>query len=229
MSLQELSRTRRFPGFVPSLIGFIALTVFASSCVDSGGTTSPPTQEPILASVIISPSTDTLASLGDTTTLRASVADTDGNVIAGITIEWTSSDTTVAIVSGSGTVTSVANGIAEITATAGGVFGTAAITVKQVAAALSVSPSSDTLTSLGAETTLDASVSDANGFKLTGITTAWSSSDTTVAIVSDSGVVTSVANGIAEIAATAGGIADTAIITVNQVAVALSVTPSSDT
>ena len=65
----------------------------------------------------------------DTTTLRATLTDSSGNVIVGRAIEWTSSDAGVATVLATGLVRAIAAGTATITATSEGRSGTAVVTV----------------------------------------------------------------------------------------------------
>ena len=64
---------------------------------------------PVIPSITLSKSTTTLANVGDTDTLTATT------VPAGATVNWTSSDETVATVSDAGVVTAVASGSATIT------------------------------------------------------------------------------------------------------------------
>lgn len=86
----------------------------------------------------VTPASDTLVSLGETTTLSAAAANSDGGAIAGKTFAWSSSNETVASVSATGTVTAVSNGSATITATVDNVSGTASILVRQDPAGLAV-------------------------------------------------------------------------------------------
>ena len=69
-------------------------------------------------SVVVYPAADTVA-LGDTLRLVAEAFDANGNAIAGAEFGWSSSDTSVATVDGSGLVRGVAEGAATITAAAG--------------------------------------------------------------------------------------------------------------
>ena len=111
-------------------------------------------------------------------------------------------------------VTAAANGGATITATAGSVSGTAAVTVAQVVTAVAVSPAADMLVAFGGTVRLVAEASDANGHAVAAVTEfEWSSSDTLVARVDDSGLVTGVDEGTATITATAGDYSGAAEIT----------------
>lgn len=93
-------------------------------------------------------------------------------------------------------------------------------------ASVSVTPSTASLV-MGTTQQLTATPRDAAGGGLTGRTVTWSSSAPTVATVSTTGLVTSVAVGTATISATAEGIAGTSAITVTPVPVAsVSVLPA---
>lgn len=78
--------------------------------------------------VTVTPGTVNLVA-GDTTTLRATLADSSGSVLVGRAIEWSSSDGLVAIVLATGAVRAMTAGTATITATSEGHSGTAVVTV----------------------------------------------------------------------------------------------------
>jgi Bacterial Ig-like domain (group 2)/WD40-like Beta Propeller Repeat len=87
-----------------------------------------------------------------------------------------------------------------------------------VATAITLSPTSLTLTSLGESAALTATVLDQNGVAMSTATVAWSSSTTSVASVSVVGVVTAVANGAVNVVATSGVATATAPVSVEQAA-----------
>lgn len=86
----------------------------------------------IPASVAVSP-TPVTQSLGATQQLTATVRDAGGNVLTGQSVTWTSTNPSVASVSGTGLETGVGAGTTTITATSGGISGSAAITVNPIA------------------------------------------------------------------------------------------------
>jgi len=176
-------------------------------------------------SVELSDTLLTFPSLGDTATLTAAVKDDNGTEISGAAVTWATSDTTVATVSDGGLVTAVTNGTATITATSGTLEATAAATVAQVASSLVLSDTVLTFASLTDTTQLTAVVKDANANVISGATVSWATSDTTIATVSDAGLVTSVANGTATITATSGSVSATAAVTVSQVAASITLSP----
>ena len=85
--------------------------------------------EVTVASVSVSPSTATLSAPGETVQLTATVRGSDGSTMSSASVNWSSSDATVATVSGSGLVTGVAGGTVSVTASAGGQSGSATVTV----------------------------------------------------------------------------------------------------
>ncbi len=202
-------------------------TIIALS--ESANATAAVTVAQVASTVELSPSTKTLASLGDTVTVSATVKDAGGTAISGATVTWSSSDTTVATVSSAGLVTAVADGTATITATSGSATATSAVTVAHVASSVEVSPSTKTLTSVGDTVTVSATVKDAGGTAISGATVTWSSSDTTVATVSSAGLVTAVADGTATITATSGSASATSAVTVAQAASSVELSPSAKT
>src|SRR5206468_8923198 len=84
-----------------------------------------------VASVTISPATGSIR-VGQTLQLTATPKDLAGGTLTGRTVMWTSSNTSVATVSGSGMVAGVTPGSAMITATSEGKSSTAALTVTTV-------------------------------------------------------------------------------------------------
>ncbi len=150
--------------------------------------------------------------VGSTITLSASVTPADAT---NQTITWSSNATGVATVgSSTGVVTGVAGGIATITATTadGSFTDTHDVAVIVPVTGISAVSGSSSVVS-GATTTLTASV-DPSG--ATNQTIMWSSSNTAVATVDASGVVTGVGGGTATITATTadGGFSATKSMTV---------------
>ncbi len=135
-------------------------------------------------------------------------------------ISWSTSNSSVATVS-SGTVNAVAAGTATITVTTedGGYTATCSVTVTNVAVTgVTLNKNSLTLTRLDSET-LTATVAPSNA---TNKNINWTSSNTNVATVSNTGLVTAVSAGTATITATSAessSIKATCTVTVNPIAV----------
>lgn len=157
---------------------------------------------PVLSAVAITPATSSVQ-VGGTLQLSAAPTDQNGAAIAA-TVAWSSASPAVATVSSSGLVSGIGAGTASITATAsaGGVTvsATRSITVAATPPVLtSVSISAPTTTvNAGQTLQLSAAALDQFGAPIAA-TLAWSSSNTSVATVSASGLVTGVAGGAANI------------------------------
>jgi uncharacterized protein YjdB len=145
---------------------------------------------------------------GQTTQATATPRDASNNVLAGRTVTWSSSNTGVASVNASGLVTAVAVGTAQIIGTSEGQTGNATLTVAAPppvpVASVSVSLAASSLTP-GQTTQASATTRDANNNILTGRSITWSSSNTAVATVSSSGLVTALAVGTVQIIAACEG------------------------
>jgi uncharacterized protein YjdB len=190
-------------------------TITATSEGRSGTATitvAAPSSAPV-ATVSVQPTTASVA-VGQTTTLVATTRDANGNTLTGRTVTWTTSASGVATVSTSGVVTGLAPGTATITATSEGKTGTATVTVTPPpVATVTVAPLTPTVV-VGGTVTLTATTKDAAGNTLTGRTVTWTTSASSIATVSTSGVVTGVAAGTATITATSEGRTGTATVTV---------------
>ncbi len=165
-------------------------------------------------SIEIDPQSATLTAVADTVRLTATVYDANKDIVSGATVIWASSDPNVATISTSGLVTAVARGSTTITATSGSESDEADITVDLPAKRIDIDPSSVTLSSVGATEQLTATVYDENSDIISGATVAWASSDTSVATVSLSGLVTAVADGSANITASSDTISASIQVTV---------------
>jgi uncharacterized protein YjdB len=166
--------------------------------------------------------------------LSAQLKDVNGNILSGRAVNWTSSNSAVATVDANGLVTAVAvGGPITITATSEGKSGSSSITVSVAPVnTVTVTPSNATLV-LGVTPTqqLSAQLKDINGNVLTGRAVTWNSSNTSVATVDATGLVTAVsAGGPVTITATSEGKNGTSSITVSVAPVnTVTVTPPSAT
>ncbi len=192
-------------------LGFLALILVSmSSCGGSESpteTTDPPT--PVATTLTLSPTSVSFSALGATEQLTATVLDQNGATMTGASVAWTSSLSSVATVSTSGVVQAESSGFATITASAGSINATAAATVEQVVAVIALSPDS-ILIAAGQTVTVAATSTDAGGSVVSDATLRWFSSDESVAVVSDAGVVTGVSGGVTVVRAEADGGAQTA-------------------
>lgn len=157
-----------------------------------------------VASVSVSPDASTTTAIGDTLPLGVTVRDTKGKVVNGAAVTWSSLNPDVAAVDGSGRVVSRAVGAALIVAASGGMADTAAITSRQVVASVAVAPGSGEVDA-GGTLRFEAKARDRRGVDVAGTRFVWTSSNTAVATVDNSGAVKGIAAGSAKITASAGG------------------------
>ncbi|HEU5183418.1 MAG TPA: Ig-like domain-containing protein [Gemmatimonadaceae bacterium] len=174
----------------------------------------------LVASVQVAPDSAEVL-VGSKVQLTAIVRDDAGNLITDRPVTWMSADPSVAIVSPAGLVTALAEGGAFITAEVDGKRGYLSMTVSSSlppVASVSLTPASGRI-GVGATLMLEADTRDsAGGIVRTPRLLTWSSSNPSVATVavnsSRTAVVRGVADGVALIAVTIDGAADTAAITI---------------
>ena len=197
------------------LSAVVSVALWTYACGD--GTTEPPAPDPLQpTAVTVSPATATVVE-ADTLRLTATATNAYGQVVSGVEFVWASGNTAVAVVDMSGLVTGAGAGEVQVTATAAGLTGRAELTIAApVPTTIAVTPDSVVLIALGQTTQLTAEVRDQAGRAMEGIPVAWSSADTTVAVVDSSGLVGAVSNGAATVTATAGEAVGEARVTVMQ-------------
>ena len=200
------ARGPRFLRAVPLIAGLLGV-------VTCGGDKTPTAPVMVLTTITVSLSTTTIQ-VGQTAGTMARGTDQNGGPIAMGPVAWSSSSPAVATISAIGSITAVAPGQTSIIASLGSATGQAMLTVVPVpVASVTVSPASAQIV-LGATQQLSAVPLDAGNVPLTGRTVSWSSSDSSKARVSGTGLVTAVALGSATISATIEGRIGTAAITV---------------
>ena len=158
--------------------------------------------------------------VGETTQATATTRDSIGGVLTERSVVWTTSDARVATVSASGFVTARAPGTASITATSEGKSGNATVTVTLVPVAKVVVTLLNPSRFVGEQTQATAVLTDASDNVLTARAVTWTSSNSTVATVSATGLVSTLAPGSADITATSESIVGKAAVTVTLAPVA---------
>ena len=175
------------------------------------------TKEVIEVEGITLSQTSLLLGEGATATLTATVTPENAT---DKTVTWSSSDESVATVSGDGLVTGVKEGKAVVTATAGEKNAQCEVTVqKGVVEVTEITLSQTNLTLTEGETAaLTATVLPTDA---TDKTVTWISSNPSVATVSDAGLVTAVLEGTTTITASAGGKTAQCTVTVEKAFIAV--------
>ena len=154
--------------------------------------------------------------VGQREQLRATLSDASGNTLSGRTVTWTSSNTSIASVAETGVVTGRGEGSATLTANSEGVRGTVTVSVTPApVAVIEVTPSQVSLEVGGARERLTATTKDASGNTLSGRAVTWTSSDPSIASVSQTGVVAGLREGSATITAKSEAAQGTATVGVS--------------
>lgn len=204
--------------------GLAAITLSALSCGDGSTEPAPAPLRP--ATVTVTPATAELTALGATVAFAAEVRDQHGALMPNASVSWSSSEARVGSVNGSGLATATGNGSATITATTGEASGSAVLAVRQTVSTVTVTRPVASIVVREA-VLFSAVAADANGHPVDDAAFAWASSDTTVAAVDDSGLVTGVAPGRAVVTATADGATGAAAVMVTQEIDTVVVSPQS--
>lgn len=190
-------------------------SVSSTQYLDVSVTATPPP----VASVLLSlPSASLL--VGATEQASATPRDANGGALTGRSVTWSSTNTAVATVSTSGLITAVSPGTTSISATSEGQSGTGQLTVTQPPVASVSLGALPTPLEVGATGQASATPRDASSNALTGRTITWSSTNTAVATVNTSGLITGVSPGTTTITATCEGQSGSGQLTVVQAAVA---------
>ena len=145
-------------------------------------------------SVTLTPDPLVLTALGGTGALRAKVVDARGNDYVG-PVAFRSQDTTVAMVSATGTVTAGVVGTTRVVGTAGSVSGSAVVSVRQDIAHVVLTPHTTTLVAIGRTVQLLWVVQDDGGNTIPNATVTFRSLDPGRVSVSGTGLVTAVSGG----------------------------------
>jgi uncharacterized protein YjdB len=168
---------------------------------------------PVLQSITVSPQTVTIAA-GLTQQFTASGNYSDGSSKPPSSVTWATSDPSLATVSTTGLVTAVKQGTVTVTATSSGISGGAPLTVgAPELKSISVSPQNEVVT-VGAsqQFTATGTYSDGSSGAVPGAN--WMTDDATVAIVSITGLVTTLKEASVTVIASAGGARGTATLIV---------------
>ena len=164
------------------------------------------------ATLVVSETQRTLTAINQTVQLRATVKDSRGNDMT-TPISWSSTIPGIASVDANGLVTANGDGQVVITAQAGSQRGFTVITVSRTVQSVRLSESSIDLDA-GNSRQLTATPVDANGFSIDNVPVTWATNNSAVATVTNTGLVTGLSAGTAEITAKAAGGFGVATVTV---------------
>ena len=152
--------------------------------------------------------------VGQAANAAATAMNRAGQPVQSDTIEWSSSDTSILVVSNAGVLTARRMGSASVWAKVHGVSGKGTLVVTDtMPASIVVSPAS-AAAAVGATVQLSATVTTHTGRPLPGHAVKWASTDTRYVTVSATGLATGKLKGFAKIVASASKVADTASVNV---------------
>jgi uncharacterized protein YjdB len=166
--------------------------------------------------------------VGETVQLTGVPKSASGQALTGRQVTWSSANSAIAAVSGTGQVTATGGGSTTITATSGSAIGTVSVTVTVPVATVVVTPPTATM-DVGQTLLLTASARDAAGNTLTGRTFTWSSTNPNAATVDATGQVRAVGAGSTVVSASTEGRSGASTITVNVPVASVAVTPGTAT
>ena len=177
--------------------------------------TAPATPVPTVSSVSVSLAASPIV-VGQSTQAKAVLKDSTGAVLTNQTVAWVSSDASVASVDNVGLVSSIKAGSVTITASSGGKAGSAVFTGNPPSPVITnvVLSASTTTIKMGQSVQITGVVKDKNGSTVTNVPISWSSSPTSIATITTSGVATGRAIGSATITAKADTVVRTLALTV---------------
>lgn len=194
------------------------------------GTANGSVSAAVLNSITVTPSSASVA-MGQTQAFTANGIFSDGSS-TDITnsVTWTSNATNIASVDATGLATGLASGSASITASSPTASGSATLTVTAAKlTSIDISPDGDSIP-VGGQDQLQLTGTFSDGTTQTITNATWSSSDSTLASVDNTGLVTGVASSSGNavtITAQAGGFTNTTTIYVTSaVAESISITPA---
>lgn len=184
-------------------------TVFGTSDGKTGTVSLSVIPLPI-SKLLVTPSSKSLA-IGSSQQMIVVALASDERVLSDRIISWSSSDTTTIRISPSGLATAVRPGTATIAASAEGKTATALLEVYIPVAFIQIETAQEPLL-LGKQRQLVAVLKDSLGSLLTGREVAWSVSDTAMASITPSGIVTAKRSGSVSVAVASEGRSASALL-----------------
>ena len=183
--------------------------------------------------VIVPDPVPAIVALGDQVSLAATATDELGFLVTvpNKTPGWATLDPTIATVDRNGLITGVGVGTARIVAVLDAARDTVNVAVGDLPASIVIQPSGAALTSLNDTVLLAATVRNNRGNIIQNPAIGWRSSDPAIARVDTvpSPLAVAVGVGVVRVIATAGSVADTALVTITNAPVSINITSQADT
>jgi trimeric autotransporter adhesin len=207
-------------------VGSGTVTITATSSNKSGSTSVSVVPVPVRF-VTLSPDSARVE-VGDQVQYTAVPRDSAGNALAGRVVTWSVTDFGVATIDNNGLATTNGRGSTRVIATSEGVSDTTWLISQQTPTRIEVFEKSILFDALGETKQLIASVYDTKNHLITDAVVTWGSSDTQIATVNSSGVVTpqtTAQSAWTFVSASLGTLADTATVTVYRIAASVVASP----
>ncbi len=170
---------------------------------------------------------DTLDAIGQKVTLSLEARDRNGFRIDRRSVDWSSNDPGIVTIDELGEVTSQGEGETTVVVRKRWRKDSTRVRVRRKPNAMTVLPAVDTIHAIGSTLRLRAYLTDSSGRVIEDDFFAWSSSDPSTVSVNNSGRVTGVSAGAAQIIARSSDLIGTAVIHVTPSAEQITITPSS--
>lgn len=164
--------------------------------------------------IVLTPRSDTLRAIGEPAVITATVTDARGASLAGATLRWRSTDSTIASVDSSGLIVARAPGRATIEVRVRDVLATAAVLVRPQAAHLRIGGDSAVRMADGDTRALSAMILDARGHPVPGARARWMPTDSAVVTVDSLGGLRAIAAGRAHVVGEFGELRDSVAVEV---------------
>lgn len=216
-----MRKSRRRRGLIANAV----LAMAISACSDGGGTTTGPRRIHLIPDDFALSATMDASCASPGVQIPIGAKDTLYHLLTGVLTNY-SSNSSVASVPSSGypvvvTAHTLGQACISVSSSNGGFAQSLVTVVTPQVTTVSVSPTSAFLL-LNATTQLTATAREQQGNPMPGVSFTWSTSNSSVASVSSSGLVTGIGSGQAIITATAGGLIVNATVTVGPPVVSIS-------
>ncbi|MES2358492.1 MAG: Ig-like domain-containing protein [Gemmatimonadota bacterium] len=192
------------------------LLIALSGCGSNDSGTAPDTRAQVVDSITVTATGAQIAGgsmsliVGDSARLTGTPRNASGNVIAGKNVQWSVADTSIASIALDGLLRGVHNGTTSVTARIDTMSTSVVVTVIVPPVAKVALTLGSASIAVGQTDQATASISDGRGNVLTDRPVTFASSDTTVATIAATGLLTAVKPGGATITATSEGVSGTA-------------------
>ena len=173
--------------------------------------------------IVVAPKADTLLAIGDTAVLAVTVTDRRGAVLMGALVDWKSDDSNVVVVDTSGLVIARGPGSTKVTAQVRDLHAVAHIIVTQKPEQMVVASDSAVRVLEGDTVRLRAHALDARGHVVRNKPARWQSSDSTIATVDSTGLLTARGPGRTTLRAAVAGLESSVSLQVDLAAATLGI------